>query len=324
MIDRVLPPKHKSGILRKVLVTGIIGAFGFGLTELILPNGEWSWMASIFLGSVAFVTQFLVDVERRLDSVEYTYRTESAGTHALIHTEFTRLNEAAELRERMETAALPTETLMNLLRNAIQIDTSAPPLVLELAEAEANRFITFLHELRHGDVTYEGEDRDWLLALTGIAKSTVDAISMHAVDAGGRHFLDTDLGRRYMDTQASAVRRGVRIRRIHVLNPHDPNEDSIREVCARQAQYGIDVRVLNPARQIHSASSLTDFVVFDEVLSYEATSVQQAPGETDPVIVNTRLIGNANRVHAKVETFANLWAEAVPFRRMLNGRETAA
>jgi len=308
------PRKYKSTILRKVLVTGIIGAFGFGVTELILPNGAWSWMASIFLGSVAFVTQFLTDVERRLDSVEYTYRTESANSRKMIHKEFSQLNEASGLFERMEASSLPNEEQLLLIQSLTRVSRDVDPLVFRLILSEVTRMRNFVDELNHNrETTYDGEDRDWLLKLTEHSVATVDAISLHSVDVGGRHFLLSDLGRRYIAEQARAVKRGVRIRRIHVLDPHNPDEDILHDICQRQLEVGIKVRVLNPAK--HDA--LIDFVLFDGVLSYETTPASQHAGDTDPIIVSTRLMNKRDRLTKRVEDFETLWDDAAPFMRQI-------
>ncbi|MEV0645705.1 DUF6879 family protein [Phytomonospora sp. NPDC050363] len=314
------PRKHKSTILRKVLVTAVIGALGFGLTELILQNGESSWMASIFLGSAAFVTQFLVDVERRLDSVEFTYRTEAVNSHQIMRAEFAKINEASGLYERMENGALPIETIVHLIRSTTQIEKSVPGLVYRLAVVEVHRLITFLDEINHNkDTTYEGEDRDWLLALTESSRSSINAISLHTVDVGGRHFLLSDLGRRYISEQAKAIGRGVHIRRIHVLDPQNPDEDTLHEICQRQLDVGIEVRILNPAR--HDA--LIDFVLFDQVMSYETTPASQQTGDESPVIVNTRLLLKPERVGKRIEMFNALWEAAVPIRREIAGPTAA-
>ncbi|GIG68657.1 DUF6879 family protein [Phytomonospora endophytica] len=308
------PRKYKSTILRKVLVTGIIGAFGFGLTELILPDGAWSWMASVFLGSVAFVTQFLTDVERRLDSVEYTYKTESTNAQKMIHKEFSQLNEASGLFERMEASALPNEEQLLLIQSMTRVSRAVDPLVYGLILERIMGLRTFVDELIHNrETTYDGEDRDWLLILTENSVQAVNAISLHTVDVGGRHFLLSDLGRRYIAEQAKAVKRGVHIRRIHVLDPHDPDEEILHEICQRQLEVGIDVRVLNPAK--HDA--LIDFVLFDNQVSYETTPASQHTGDTDPVIVNTRLMNKPERLTKRVEDFEALWDDAVPFRRQI-------
>ena len=314
------PPKHKSTILRKVLVTGIIGAFGFGLTELILPNGEFSWIASIFLGSVAFVTQFLTDVERRLDSVEYTYRTESTNSRKMIHKEFSQLNEASGLFERIEESPLPNEEQLLLIHSLTRVSRDVDPLVFRLISSEVKRLRTFVDELNHNrETTYDGEDRDWLLTLTENVEHDISAISLHTVDVGGRHFLLSDLGRRYIAEQAKAIKRGVRIRRIHVLDPSNPDEDILHEICRRQREVGIEVRVLNPEK--HDA--LIDFVLFDGVLSYETTPASQHTGDNDPIIVNTRLMNKPERRAKRAEDFEVLWEDAMPFRRSIAGPTAA-
>ncbi|GLZ75811.1 hypothetical protein Afil01_06180 [Actinorhabdospora filicis] len=304
--------KQRSNILRKVLVTGVIGALGFGLTELVLPNGPWSWLSSVFLGSVAFVTQFLVDVERRLDSVERTYQKESSATRSLIHSDFSKINEAAKLSREMDGSGLPIDDIVRLIRSATHITPIVPQLVLDLARTEIARVSAILEDLaRGGDVSYEGEDRDWLISLTRLAHHSIDAVSLDTVDVGTEHFLSSHIGRLYLTEQARSVRRGVRVRRVHVLNPLDPNPQALDQVTREQEQLGIEVRVLPPERRPRSTKALVDFIVFDGTLSYETTPASEQT-EATPVIVDTRLVPDEQRVARRRQMFADLWDAAIP------------
>lgn len=309
-LDRTAIAKQRSNILRKVLVTGITGALGFGLTELILPNGPWSWLTSVFLGSVVFMTQFLMDVERRLDSMEQTQREESSQ----IHSYFTRISDVSKLSREIEGSGLPQEVIHRLIGGTARITPQVPRLVLELAEEEVTNVAKTLEDLSHGgDVSYEGEDRDWIITLTRLAKNSIDAVSLDSVDVGAEHFLNSHIGRRYLTEQVKAVGREVRVRRIHVLDPNHPDPMALKEVMLEQTRLGIDVRVLTPDRRPLTSKTLVDFIVFDESISYETTPAPVPDlSERNPVIVDTRLVHGSERVNRRRELFAELWDAAEP------------
>ena len=53
-----------------------------------------------------------------------------------------------------------------------------PGLAHDVAQAQIDTTVSFLEQLSHGgEVGYDGEDRDWLLALTSHAQHTISAIS---------------------------------------------------------------------------------------------------------------------------------------------------
>jgi hypothetical protein len=175
----------------------------------------------------------------------------------------------------------------------------------------------FLKELSEGgNVTYEGEDRDWMLSLTRNARSSIDATSLTTVDARGHGFVDgglwsSDLGQRYLEAQRDAVQRGVRIRRVFIMDrPGLANDPPFLEVCAFQRKLGIDVRVLDTTEIPNTRrTSLFDFILFDDVISYETTPASSIDGAV-PAIVNTRLELRSNRVKDRIERYKDLYESA--------------
>jgi hypothetical protein len=165
------------------------------------------------------------------------------------------------------------------------------------------------------EVPYEGEDRDWMLGLTRNAASTIDAISLTTVDAGididGGLWM-TDLGQRYLQTQQEAVHRGVKIRRIFVTDKASVAEDhDFQYVCGMHNRMGIDVRVLYAADAPGTrANTMFDFIVFDNSLSYESTPTSVPGRSRQPIIINTRLVQDRERVEDRVRRFHELWTVA--------------
>ena len=160
---------------------------------------------------------------------------------------------------------------------------------------------------------YEGEDRDWILGLTRHAASTIDAISLTTVDAGidGGLWM-TDLGQRYLQTQQEAVHRGVKIRRIFVTDRASAAEDrDFQYVCGVHSRMGIEIRVLDAADAPGTrANTMFDFIVFDDSLSYESTPASVPGRSRQPIIINTRLVQDRERVEDRVRRFQELWTAA--------------
>jgi hypothetical protein len=311
----------RSTVLRKLLVTLAVGGVTFALTQLANPGPIWSVAGSVFVGGVVFIVQFLVDVERRLDATEASQREQRSSLEQLVNDRFAKVSQATELFGHVEASCLRTDAVVDLVRHSARIDDGAPRLIANFVQSEIVRLSDVLERLGEGqDVTYEGEDRDWLLGLTRGAVSTVDATSLGTVDAGGRGFVDgglwgSDLGLRYLDMQRDAVRRGVRIRRIFIMDrPNLRGDADFLAVCREHESFGIDVRILDPSKPNVRSTSLVDFIVFDGVISYETASAAYIRGDRPPLIVRTRLVREPHRVQDRIHRFNELWelAEDLP------------
>jgi len=221
----------------------------------------------------------------------------------------------SEAQEDADRLGLPAEAVQRLITSVTKVDRGTiPDLAFRLAAAELARVSTFFEALAtSGEVTYQGEDRDWLLSLTSGSHESIEAVSLYNVDVGRHHFLATDLGRRYLAEQARVCDRGVRIRRIHVLDAADAHGEELREVCRQQRELGIDVRILNPADRTAVPGPMRDVVLFDGAISYETTPAAET-GDDGPIIVATRLVMQPEWVRRRGEWFAELWeAAAEPF-----------
>jgi hypothetical protein len=186
----------------------------------------------------------------------------------------------------------------------------------------------FLKELSEGgDVTYDGEDRDWLLALARNARLTIDATSLSISGSNHGGLVDeglwnSDLGQRYLEAQRDAIDRGVAVRRLFLLDSPDLLKDpNVLKVCRLQREIGIDVRLLDPsAIPGKRRSSLLDFVVFDNVISYEPGPVSKIGIGLGTVIANTRLVLRPNRVLERIQGFKDLWDSATDFDEVAPGQ----
>jgi hypothetical protein len=274
---------------------------------------------AIFVAGVILVAQIMVEIHSRLDAVQAEQTSSFARTERQIHQEFKKINAATELFGAVEASALRTDAMTQLVSHATKLSETTPPLVWEFAQREISRLSEVLRHLGRGsDATYEGEERDWLLGLTASVHRSIDSTSLVTVDARGRGFIDgglwtSDLGQRYLQAQSDAIRRGVYVRRVFILDRGELAPDAdLRAVVEMQMSVGVDVRLLSPKDvALGRRTSLIDFVIFDQALSYEATPATPASLATyRPVVVNTRLIMDAPRVRDRIQRFEDLWESA--------------
>jgi hypothetical protein len=310
------------GVVAFLLALGVDSLSSNVQPQVILGVG-----ASVFISGVAFVVQFLIDVENRIDNVEGTlqsvetrYDEHNRDTRKMITDEFTKINAATELFGAVEASALKTDAVTQLVKNSTAVKRDTPSLVFDFAQAEIMRLSRYLKVLADaGDVVYEGEDRDWLLGLTRVASTSVDATSLTTVDAGGRGFVDgglwsSDLGQRYLEAQREAIKRGVAIRRLFIIDRPELKDDAdFVNVLGQHVDIKVDVRTLM-ADDIASTqrSSLIDFIVMDGVLSYQVTPASRVTNRP-PTIATTTLVTDERRVAERIARYEDLWNSAQPF-----------
>lgn len=320
LVDKVQDRAQRARILRKIMVSLCIGTLAYLITNTLAAdeNNLFGITLSVFIGGVTLVTQVLVDFESRLVAVEDSQQWHARHTADLVRDGFSKVNDATALFGRVEASAVHTDVVVDLIHNSTRLHPSSPDLVFNLAHSELDRTARFLKELAEGgNVTYDGEDRDWMLALARHVRYTIDATSLSTVDAGGRGSVDgglwtNDLGQRYLQAQRDAVDRGVRIRRVFIMDqPGLADDPGFLAVCRHQRRLGIQVRIFDSTgpTELHTGS-LFDFVLFDDVISYEVASGSRIQATDRPTIVNTRLELRPERVRDRADRFADLWAAA--------------
>jgi len=296
--------------VRKIVVTALVGGLSFPLTNLLFASAAVQFVVSAAVGAVILIIQFLIEVDQRLASIEKKQLEHPDITREVVREGFSKISEATLLFSQVEAIRLRTDTVTRLVRQAAEVDAGLAPLVANLVQLEFDQLLGLLRGIQGEQATYEGEDRDWILSLTLGAQESIDAVSLPAVDAGGEvyhaGFWNSDLGHRYLELQHEAVLRGVRVRRIFVLNrPELARDPDVLRTCREQTHYGIDVRLLSDATLPRLLTS-SDFILFDDTLSYVVT-----PGDP-PLIQSTRLELGKERVTDRRKTFAKLWESARP------------
>ncbi len=264
---------------------------------------------------MTLVVQYLSDFDRRLDQVERRLTAHATEMSSVVGNGFSKINQATELFGLVEQSALRQGAVIELVRNATEIDASRP-LVHALAEDQIGRMSDFLKELRDGDAMYDGEDRDWLLGLTRHSRATIEATSTMTADAGGVDFDGgfwmNDIGRRYLEKQGEAVQRGVKVRRVFVLKSKELVTDAtFLRVYRDQKAIGVDVRVVDPtAIPATRKNAVVDFILFDNAISYEVNPAVTVEDGAKPTIVSTRLVLKQTAVDEKMHLFRDLWNAA--------------
>ncbi|GAA0360071.1 hypothetical protein GCM10010151_57370 [Actinoallomurus spadix] len=308
--------------LRKVLLSALLGAFAYVITNLTDQPQLWQITVSIFISGVLLVVQFVIEFDDRLKDVEHRQHSHHKVMEQLVDQGFRKISDATELFGLVEMSAVKTDSVTQLVRNSTRIDGATPELVQRFAQGEINRLSQLLLKLGDGsDVTYEGEDREWILGLARNAESFIYATSLTTVDAGGDGFdggfWNSDLGQHYLELQREAIQqRNVTIKRLFILDrPTLSDDPDFQEMCVYQSYIGIEVRVLKPrAGPSQPPISMSDFILFDGVVSYETIPAVRVSDRTRPTIMHTRLVLESDRLKERTDRFADLWGMAVPFR----------
>ena len=311
-----------NGGMPRALMSGIILKIGFplllGLITLASAEaGGISGRDSLALAAVvtfgSALILFIVDTEIRISAMD---KRMAEG--------FAKIGRSAELSSMMERSILGTALLTDFLETASQTDGRVNPLLQRLARREIERVTSFVRQLPGGsEISYDGEDRDWLLGLTREAERSIDAISLSTVDAGMRGFdgglWASDLGTRYLELQREAIARHVRIRRIFVFENEDlARDETFLKITQMQRDLGVEVRMLD--HQLipdWMQSMIFDFIVFDGAVSFETTPATTfTAGQARPAIVRTLLAPMSVRVRHLEDQFEQLWEAANPEREI--------
>ena len=325
---QVIDRGNARSVVRKVIITAIVGTISFTLTAIIFSSAPQQFAVAAGVGSIALLAQFLVDIEHRLLRVEREQVNSVTEIQLVVDRGFAKINDATQLFAQADAAGLPAASVTKLVQRAVAIGPEVPPLVCAFAYSEIDRVSEFLRELADQQATYEGEDREWLLGLTRNTVHSIDAISIPEVDAADNayhNFWKSDLGRHYLDLQRNAVRRGVRVRRVFVIERDQiAGDPTLQRTCGIQEDLGIEVRLLYPSAIPHSIrNSLFDFIVFDNTVSYEATPATHVEEGENRVILHTRMILRQENVKERIEIYNNIWDSAVTWRDN-NTRQTTA
>jgi len=312
---------HGTNLLRKVAWTLLAGFLSFSITGLFDKVLDVSLadqlIVTIVIGGVALMVQYLADVERRLNESDRSQQAAVDDLRRLLQRGFESVDEATELMSEIEQSAVRHDVLKQVIRRSGRITPSVLPLVQFLADSETKRLAETLQSLSEGhEVFYDGEDREFMLALTRGTRSSLLATSWATSTAAAVEFEAgfwlTDLGARYLDLQRTAVGRGVKIRRIFILDsPTLMTDPDLRRILAMQRSAHIEVRI-SDGSQAAQDGGLFDFVIFDEELCYDTTPVTRRGAAGAPWQLTTRIVLDEDTTRRRVERFNELWKRSLP------------
>ncbi|MBO4205454.1 hypothetical protein [Micromonospora echinofusca] len=278
------------------------------------PEVLWITGTALFIGGAMFVVLHLLDAERQSDRLVRAIDDHRDQVVEKLTEGFSRIrldNELVDLRTVSQLDPAEINQIVELIHYRTRIAREATPLVRGFARAEVDRLTEQLRRIGdRSDVTYEGEDREWLLLLTRIAHHSIRATSLSSIDAGVRGFdgglWRGELGRRYLGRQAQAIHRGVQIQRLFIIDRGDLTEQDLLNDLRLHLEIGVEVRVLNANDAPQLRETLRDFIIFDEELSFQSTGAPMV-GQHYASIMDTTLVTNHERIRSRVEEFNNLW-----------------
>lgn len=305
-------------LIMRVVVALATGGATFLLSYLLDGEMTWTTMLSVFIGGVVLVVQHLLGVESSLDTVADGQATRLSE----LGQRLDRVDRGVLLLESLENSAVETAVPgarpVSMLVERVAKFTPPSPVLGRLVAEEIRAMNDLLRGLEGDSVTCQGEDRDWILALTRGSKKRISATSTTAADGGRRSFSDgfwkSELGRAYLAAQREAVGRGVLVRRVFILNSEKirRNSDFVK-ICEEQRSAGIVVHsvVVPGGDQLGSGGTgwrktFRDFILFDDEVSYEV-EVGALQGAS---ITSTHLKFDRTRIDERIALFNEIWAEA--------------
>ncbi|MFI5954386.1 DUF6879 family protein [Cryptosporangium sp. NPDC051539] len=297
---------------------GAVSGFGVGASPLV------SLAIAVVVAGFALLSQMVAGLTTELRALTVQQISHEDGMRSLVAGAFAQINDSARLFGLLEQTAARTDPVTQMVQHAILIKPGDSDIVYEFAQNEISRTSSFLKSLAAGETTYEGEDQDWLIGLTDVARSSIDATTFATIDAGDessdRGFWKSPLGRRYLTAQQEAIStRGVTIRRVFVVDEADLiNSRSLVDIAAAQTRAGVQVRILDFNRIKRFYTDFREFTVFDGSVSRE-TVVSAGAGAEAPAILNTKLVLDIGQIRKRVADFEYLWSLGEAFDRTPGG-----
>ncbi len=295
-------------LLIKIVVTIAAGGLTYLLTNTTDQPRIWQLTMSIFVGGVVVVVQFLIDVAEQSRKTAEDVAEQSRKTAEDVR----RINEAATMLADSENV-LGGDSLTRLVKAAGGIDRGEQ-LQLRFADQQVKDMTNLFEGLKAKRASHEGENPDWLLGLTELASTSIDATSLTSfskyqgyVDEGA--FWESELGRRYLARQRMAIERGVRIRRLFVLTDSNVDQHRLAELLEPHKNIGVDTLAL-PSERIDLLLTVADFIIFDQKICYEFETAKAARENTMAMLETVALVVGPEHLQRRRRVFEALWAQA--------------
>lgn len=309
----------RTDVAKKVITTVVIGGVPLVIGLIGGLSLGQSIVVGLLIGGMNLVVNFLMDFEHRLDRLESAQDDNLTRTRKLVGDGYDKVGAAARLYDSITDSMFTRDEVSALLADSTEVNRSGRPMIKALARHEIERQIKFFSELNSAEeITYDGEDREWLLGLARQAESCIYAISLSepgtrpsAIDGG---LWTSDLGYRYLHLQEEAVKRRpkVDVRRIFVFSGAEfMADEAFRAILRRQKQAGVKVRTLDVTqKKTVDPEEIVDYIVFDNTLTYEMSGLGLHVSATRSPQYRTRLLLDPKHVQARTELYQRLWQAA--------------
>ncbi|WP_329277109.1 DUF6879 family protein [Streptomyces sp. NBC_01451] len=299
--------ERNSKLLRKTLITSLVSASTYVLTNVLNRNADevWKLTVTVVIGGAALIVQYLMDFEERLNSMEQSLSAHHGELRTAVEKSFAGINEATELFSQVDRSVLRSDGVTRLARAYTQLGHQESELVKTFSQEEIGRLATQMESLSSGSVTCMGENNDWLIDLTTCVGTSIDATSTD-VD---RQFWYSEAASRYLKAQEDAFRnRNVTVRRLFLVRTQAEVTEELERLCQSHRDLGIQTRIavresLAPSARLRMTN---DFIVFDGELCYETTpDMDQKPAETS-------LKTDKEHIEERVNRFNVIWDATEP------------
>ncbi|MCO8271324.1 hypothetical protein M1L60_12040 [Actinoplanes sp. TRM 88003] len=302
-------------ILIKIMVTSIAGGLTYVLTNTTKQPEIWQLTMSVFVAGIVLVVQFLIDSSEQARKLASAIGEDvTKGTGSSLTDKVQSISEAATHLARVEDL-LGRDSIVRLVESAGRLK-QGEDFLLRFTDSQIEGLASLLEGLRSGRADHEGENPDWLLALTDAATISIDATSMTSfdkthgfVDEG--EFWSSELGLRYLDRQREAVERNVRIRRLFLLTDEANDPEELRKLLEPHRKINVEVRALrHDDIPFLYQKDLQDFILFDQKVSYELQTARVLRSGVTPSISNVGLVSNPQLTEKRKQRFEGLWSAA--------------
>ncbi|MFF5478212.1 hypothetical protein ACFY5C_12875 [Streptomyces sp. NPDC012935] len=306
---------HIPPVVLKILITLAVGTVTYVITNLIDQSDEdlWQLALAVVLGGATLIVQYMVDFERRLDSVERGQQhngrdlREALSAHhremtQLVDQGFRRVGVVTGLFGELTDSRMPEDEVLRLVRNAARVGSQGQGFIQRFAQAEIARLAETMTQLASGTADWEGENNDTLIALTKCARQSIDTTSTF-VDLA---FWDTATAQHYLGVQRDVIREhDVEVRRLFIVQDFDDQHlnDKLKEILSDQRSNLIKAGVVALSelpREIRRGPT-PEFVIFDGALRFEMTT------DAEHHYPNAKLDDREEIRIRRMERFESLW-----------------
>ena len=151
-------------IVLKILVTVVVSTGIYTLTELLDLTGDklWQIAVSVVIGGSVFIVQYMIDFERRLDTVETGHREHSRE----LGVQFNQLSEAAGLLSDLDEAGMSTSDARRLIKSLSRVGQQGPEIVKAFARSEVESLASVVTDLTGMTAHWPRDNNEWLIRLT--------------------------------------------------------------------------------------------------------------------------------------------------------------